>query len=69
MRDSLLLVKVLRQVRADPWTCRAAATILAINGIEAAIQYAQHAPGSVLPLEAATQMHLEDMEDTEEARP
>ena len=60
MRDSLRLVHALRVANADQLQVRMAATILSCNGIEAALDYVA---GAIAPIEAATQLYLEDMEE------
>ncbi len=61
-RDSQRLVDALRAVNTDQWLLRTAATILAINGIDAALAYVADA-NKIVPMEVAEAKHIEDMEN------
>ncbi|MFH0938206.1 MAG: hypothetical protein V1899_02860 [Planctomycetota bacterium] len=65
MSDSRKLVTAIRerqkQVYVSELQVRMAATILACNGIDAAIEFVAKMPNAVMPIEAAEEMWLDDM--------
>lgn len=65
-RETRMLVKALRARGCSELQCFFAGTILACNGLDAALKYVAELPDGLLPLEAAEELHYQELQ---EARP